>query len=161
MHIKNWSYFSILLSFCCCVREIDCSNLAIKPAFIGFPLADIDTLIIRKFKQGDNFQRRIDSFVVTFNNYYQTSNDTTKIVLFQTGKIEAGFDYQIFLPALNRSVNITDIFSNKKTTKCPSGTLAMDRDCECVNDLISAKMDNQVVTFQNLDREAPYVYIRR
>lgn len=152
---------SISLSFYSCVREVDCYNLSIQPAFIGFPSSEIDTLIIRKFKQGDNFQSPIDSFVITFNSYYQTFNDTTKIVQFQSGKIEAGFDWQILLPALNRTVNISDIVSNKKTAKCPSGALAMDKDCDCVNDLLSAKRENQVVTFQNLDIQTPYVHIRR
>ena len=52
-------------------------------AFISFPLSDIDTLVIKKFSPGSNFQHVIDS-ISFFSNVTGSTvswNDTTRISL--------------------------------------------------------------------------------
>lgn len=151
---------TLIFNACNCTKEYDCDDYPIQPAFIGFTLAEIDTLVFRRFKEKDNFRTLIDTVIVTKNNQYQTSNDTTKIVHYELDKgIKVGFDWQLFIPAINKTVMITDIISNKKEGKC--GFRAVGEACSCTNDLFSAKQDNQVITFRDIFFERPFFYIRR
>ncbi len=146
-----------------CTKEYDCTDLQIQPAFIRFASSDIDTFVLKKFKPGDNYQILIDTFIVKYgyNGYYQTLNDTTT-VLVTDGKngIKAGFDWQIFIPAKNKTVFVTDIVSEKKTGKRGYGIFSMDPAPGCTNDIFSAKMDNQTINFSNSDTARYYLFIR-
>lgn len=151
---------ALIFNGCLCTKEFDCSDVPIQPAFIDFQLAEIDTLIIRKFKPNDNFQILVDTAIVTYNDLYRTSNDTTKIIHYQLDEgIKAGFDWQLFIPALNKTVFVSNIMGNKKSGSC--GYRAVGSACMCNNDLFSAKQDNQVITFQDTNKELPFIYIRK
>lgn len=147
-----------------CTREFDCYDSEIPAAFIGFAPADIDTIIIRKYKQHDNFQQLMDTVLVSRNSngYYYTSNDTTGVQV-TDGKsgIRAGFDWIIYIPATNRTVLITDIVSEKKTGSCGSGIFSMDKGgCVCSNDVFSAKRDGQPVQFSKFTKFGGFIPIR-
>jgi hypothetical protein len=153
-------FLSIL--FVSCTKEYDCSDLQIQPAFINYLQSDIDTFVLRKFKASDNFQTLIDSSVVKYDNgFYQASNDTTS-VLVTDGKngIKAGFDWQLFIPAKNTTVLISDISSEKKTGKRGYGIFSMDPASGCTNKVFSAKVNNQLINFSNSDTARHYIYIR-
>lgn len=146
-----------------CTREYDCLNSQIQPAFIGFSLPDIDTFVLKKFKAGDNFQTIIDTFIVKhgYTAQYQISNDTTAVFVTNgENGIRAGNDWQIYLPAVNKSIFISAIISEKKTEKCGSGIFSMDKfGCNCTNNIYSAKKDNQPVIFSNSDTSRHYIFI--
>jgi hypothetical protein len=146
-----------------CTTEYDCADLQIQPAFIGFNLADIDTIVLKKFKAGGNYQIFIDSFIIThgYSGSYRVSNDTTRVSV-TDGKngIKTGFDWQIFIPAKNKTVFISDIVSDKKTGKRGHGIFSMDPAPGCTNDIFSVKMDNQFVNFSNQGMGGYYVFIR-
>jgi hypothetical protein len=112
--------FLLPFVFASCTKEYDCTDLQIQPAFINFSPSDIDTFVLRKFKPSDNYQNLIDTFIVKYGFYvsYQTSNDTTTVIV-TDGKngIKAGFDWQIFIPAKNKTIFVSDIVSEKKTGK--------------------------------------------
>lgn len=154
-------FSSILISSC--TKGYDCIDLQIQPVFINFLPSDLDTFVLRKFKAADNYQTLIDTFVVKYGYYglYQTSNDTTS-VLVTDGKngIKARFDWQLFIPAKNKTVLISDIISEKKTGKRGYGIFSMDPGPSCTNDIFSAKMNNQIINFSNSDTARHYVYIR-
>ncbi len=146
-----------------CSKEYDCADAQIQPAFIGFTIADIDTFILKKFNPNDNYQNQVDSFVVKYgyNGSYQTFHDTTTIFI-TDGKngIKAGYDWQLFIPAKNKTILVTDIVSEKKTGKCGSGIFSMDKfGCYCTNKIFSAKQDNQIITFLNSDTTRHYIFI--
>ena len=148
----------LIVGGCRCRKEVQCFDKKIQPAFVGFQPSEIDTLIIRKFQASDNFQKRLDSFTIFQGDAYRTAGDTTKIVYYPLENgIVTGFDWQIFIPALNRTILISEILSNKKTIEC--GTLA--RDCGCANDLLSAKVNDQPIPFPKSDFETPFIYIRK
>jgi hypothetical protein len=155
------NFFLLALVFSGCgTKEFDCDDMPIQPAFIGFQLADIDTLIFRQYQPNDNFRNLIDTTLVTYDNLYRTSNDTTKIIHYQLSDgIKPGFDWQLFIPPLNRTVVISNIISDQKTGSC--GTMASRSACTCLNDLFSAKQDSQVITFPDVNKEAPFIYIRK
>lgn len=147
-----------------CTKEFDCSDFQIQPAFIGFGASDIDTFVLRKYKQNDNYQNLIDTFVVIYGQtgQYYTSNDTTSV--FATdGKngIRAGFDWLLYIPARSKVVSISDIVSEKKTGKCGVGIFSMDKfGCTCNNKVFSLKRDNVIINFSNSDTARNNIYIR-
>jgi len=155
--------FLLAFVFASCTKEYDCIDLQIQPAFINFSPSDIDTFVLRKFKPSDSYQNLIDTFIVKsgYSGYYQTSNDTTT-VLVTDGKngIKAGFDWQIFIPAKNKTVFVSDIVSEKKTGKQGYGIFSMDPGGYCTNNIFSAKMDNQIINFSNSDTARHYLFIR-
>jgi hypothetical protein len=134
-------------------KTIDCSNQFITPAFVGFSSADLDTIIIRKFQKGTNFQQLLDTSLFTLDTAMRsnnptfapshTSNDTTTVLLnFTSG--EAKFilpnnDWQIFLPAKKLTVSISDIVSPQTEYKC------FGDNCGCGNPITSLVQNGQQV----------------
>lgn len=154
----------VVLGFMSCSKEYDCADLQISPAFISFSPSDIDTIVLRKYKQNDSYQNLIDTFKVIYgySGQYYTSNDTTSVFV-SDGKngIKAGFDWLIFIPAKNKTIFISDIVSEKKTGTCGSGIFSMDKfGCTCTNDIFSAKKDNQIINFSNSDTARNFIFIR-
>ena len=137
----------VALLFASCTRSYPCDDAQLQPAFVGFKPADIDTLVLRKFRPGTNFQTLIDTFVVRYSSgYYNTSHDTTTVFVpdYERG-IKAGYDWQLVIPAKRRTVRITAITGEKKSEQC---TFSMDpRSCTCANNLFSAEVDAQLVDF--------------
>src|SRR5215217_1929453 len=93
-----------------------CQKNYISPVFIGYSQADIDTIVLRAYMPNDNFQHLIDTFI--YNNccatIYTTRGDTTVVYLNSSNPdhwISAGFDWQIYIPAKNKTVSITKIVS--------------------------------------------------
>jgi len=137
-----------------CSKEYDCDEPQLHPAFIGFTLAEIDTLILEKYKAGDNFQTRIDTHTVVladhFNSLYTVYNDTTSVFVKDHLKyIKAGFDWRIYIPAINRTITITAIEGEKRTGKRNSGIFSMDPSPNCLNDVHTAIVDNQPFIFSS------------
>lgn len=155
--------FLLAFSIASCTKEYNCDDLQISQAFINFLPSDIDTFILRKFKATGNYQNLVDTFIVKYSHQanYQTSNDTTTVFV-TDGKngIKAGFDWQIFIPAKNRTVFIADIVSEKKTGKRGYGIFSMDPAPGCTNEIFSARLDNQTVSFSNVGTTKYYLSIR-
>jgi len=147
-----------------CTQEFECADPQIQPAFIGFSSPDIDTFVIRKFKANGNYQTLLDTsmFIYGYSGPYYTSNDTTSVwVSNEENGIKAGFDWQIFIPAKNKTVFISDINSEKTTGTCRTGIFSMDKfGCHCRNKVFSAKENNQVIHFSNSDTGRIVIYIR-
>jgi hypothetical protein len=147
-----------------CTKEYNCGDLAIQPAFIGFAPSDIDTFVLRKFEANNNYQNLIDTFIIKFGDSspYQTSNDTTTVFVSDASNsgelgIKAGYDWQIFIPSVNKTVYVSEIRSEKKTGKLSSGIFNMDKTAPCTNSVFSAKMDNQTINFS--DTAGYYLFI--
>jgi len=125
---------SILLSgllFSC--RNLTCAVPDITPIFVGFDSTDIDTIIVRKFAAGTNFQQLEDTAIFTNKPSiagYSTSGDTTTIVLnIPSGPpkyLMPGNDWQVYLPSINVTVSLDNIVSPQRHEKCFG-------DCWCIN----------------------------
>lgn len=98
------------------------------PEFIGYPLADIDTLILRKYKAGDGFNSLIDTFLITSTNSHYLVDSNLHIGVninvgnygsngLNKGAIQVGYDWKLFIPAVNRTVAISGIASEHNTGK--------------------------------------------
>ena len=150
----------ILLFFNSCGKVIDCNDAQIQPSLISFPMSTIDTLVIRKFKANDNYQNLIDTqkIIRGSSGQYVISNDTTSIFIADRSKgITVGFDWKIYIPSINRTIFISNISSEKNTTKC--GNIGEPFGCSCTNNIYSLKKDNQIVTFANPNIGYNYIYI--
>src|ERR1700733_12487397 len=82
--IKQFVIISILLFAIAGCKEVPCGKAFISPYFVGFQIADIDTLILRQYKPNDSFHHLIDTLFVSNNIYasgafYHSSNDTTAV----------------------------------------------------------------------------------
>lgn len=102
-----------------CSRTVPCSNQYITPAFVGFKLTDLDTLVVREYKKDDNFLTVLDTAVLRFDTTSLksfSSKDTTFILLNNISGNEKyiypDHDWQIYIPAKNRVIT----FSNFETT---------------------------------------------
>jgi len=130
-------------------KSIHCSNQDIVPVFIGFSASDIDTFIIRTYQKADNFQHLLDTALITNDKrmgWYISSNDTTTVVLdFIGGErkkyLIPGYDWQIYIPSLQRTDSIWDIISPQEETDCFK--------CSCWNPINSFRQNGvQVVPVQ-------------
>ena len=143
-----------------CSTEYSCSDTSITPVFINFQPSDIDTLVLRKYAVNSNFTNPLDSEQINFgySGYYISNNDSTTVQLFSEKlSIKTGFDWQIFIPSKNRTINISQIKSEKRIDKCSHGIFSMDKvACDCTNRIFSCSQDTQPVSFTNF----PYnIYI--
>ena len=148
---------SAIIGLIGCQREIECRDPDTDLSFISFPQSTLDTIILRKFPKGANFQNQIDTSIYSSNNsFYNFRGDTSDLSLRNAQNIlKFEFDWQIFLPAINRTILITDIKKIDKTIKCGS----LSRNCFCNDEVESLKVDNQignVQTFPDVNR----LYIR-
>lgn len=135
----------IVLLFSC--RTIHCVDQFITPVFIGYSPGDLDTIIVRKYKAGTDFQSLLDTAIITNNPTvagYVTSNDTTTVVLNvysdEPNYLLPGSDWQLYLPSVNLTISLSDIVSPQASYKC------FGDDCECWNPINSYTQNGQEVT---------------
>ena len=144
--------FIILFLFTSCSTNVPCPNQFITPAFIGFTLTDLDTVIVRKYQKNDNFSYLLDtSIVISDTNFLKSlsSNDTTILLLngiYLDGKyLFTDHDWQIFIPARNMIVSLSNFDSPQTDKKC---TFGGDLCPTCWNSINSFLQNGQQVTPQ-------------
>jgi len=115
------------------------------PEFIGFSAGELDTVVVRSYPLNDNFLHPIDSMIFTRTEtpgMYITSNDTTFVALNHISGplkyIMPGHDWQIYLPAINRTISFSAINSPRTHMHCFG-------DCWCVNPINSFVQDTALV----------------
>ena len=108
-----------------CNRTITCSNQFITPAFIGFNLSDLDSIIVRQYKKDGSFLQLIDSTLIKSDTTFlksTSSNDTTFVLLNQISGQEKyifpDHDWQIYIPAKNMTFSISNIISPQTEYSC-------------------------------------------
>lgn len=152
-------YVFLAAVFGCCTKKYDCENAQIPVAFINYPAADMDSFVLRKFKANENYRSLLDTLLVVSgqNTYNSSANDTTYLMV-TDGKngIKAGFDWQIFIPATNKTVLISNIISENKTGKRGYGIFSMDPAPGCINNIYSVVIDNNPVNFTT-EKKAIYI----
>jgi hypothetical protein len=111
-----------------CTHTVRCSNDYVTPAFVGFKLSDLDTLIIREYKKDDNFFALLDTAVIITDSAILSrcsSNDTTIVLLNHISGEEKyifpDHDWQIYIPAQNMVVSMSSFDSPQKYQKCVLG----------------------------------------
>ena len=131
-------------AFTNCKRTVPCNDHFITPAFIGFALSDLDSVIIRQFKKEGNFQQLIDTAILSFDTSYLksiSSNDTTFVLLNhisgQEKYIFPDHDWQLFITSKNLTYSISAILSPKTESPCFK--------CSCWNPISSFTQNSQTI----------------
>ena len=95
----------------------DCAEAdGLRIGGVSFTAAELDTIILRKFVKGTGFTQLIDSVFVT--DYYQVTNDTATAGAFlSSDRLKSKYDYQIYIPSINRLVKITDMYEPQQEGK--------------------------------------------
>lgn len=132
-----------------CRRTVLCLNQYITPAFVGFKLSELDTLVIREYKKDDNFLSLLDSALIITDSatlLAGSSNDTTIVLLnFISGEEKYIFpdhDWQIYIPSQNIVVSMSNFVSPQTDQKC---TLGGDLCPTCSNPINSFLQNGQQV----------------
>lgn len=141
--------FCILLIYNSCTFW--CGNGFINLAFIGFSQNDIDTIILKKYEPNNAYSHFIDSVVIDEQvARYTVRNDTT-ILHVSIGDlnyyIERNFDWQVYIPAKNKTVFISNITSEdvKGTNK------------RCLDPITSFVQDGQTIIPQYVESDTFYL----
>lgn len=149
---KAFTGIACCLILSSCYKEFNCIDPEIHTAFIGFSISDLDTLVIRKYKANTNFQNLIDTLQLVYEKigYYNIKNDTTYVSVSDGyNGMQVDYDWQLFIPALNKQVFVTDIISENKTYKKGIGTMCVSS--PCINSIFSLKVNGTKVNYTNPD----------
>ena len=135
-----------LAFFSGCERE--CYPGEINLTFVGFARADIDTLIIRAYTANDNYSHLLDTVLenVGYASIFIVSNDSLVVYLNSSDlyhTITAGYDWQIYIPAKNRTVRISNIISPQTKNSGRS----------CVNPINSFEQDGKLIVPELVKRD--------
>ncbi len=132
-----------------CDRTVPCANQFVTPAFIGFNLSDLDTVIIREYEKGNNFSHLLDTAVIISDSNIlasRSSNDTTIVLLnYISGEekyILPDHDWQIYIPAQNMIVSMSNFISPQTDERC---VLGGDLCPSCLNTIDSFLQNGQQV----------------
>lgn len=138
------SYSGFILKFCLTILTVSflacnfpCRESPVNPTFVGYKIADIDTFILRIYQADDNFQHLLDTVLVHNKqaSIFTSFSDTTVVYINDSDPqkwISTDHDFELYLPAINKSYRITNIASdNNKGGK------------NCLNPITSLKLDGQ------------------
>ena len=110
------SLSAFLLSSCC--KTVDCTAGNVEISTVNLSTADIDTFYLRRYKVNTNFAQKIDTVTFRLNENFRVVGidmDTLSLQSFYNPSIpkqffvEAGFDYELVLPATGKISRITNV----------------------------------------------------
>ena len=129
------------MSMSSCQNCVCIPSDGLRLAMISFDSADIDTLILRKFAKGSGFSHMIDTVQWDRSKVvFSVRNDTFQMGAFVGGILpQSKFDYQVFLPAPNRTFSITEINESQSEGNCNGKVM-------CVNSIVSCKLEGNATT---------------
>ena len=121
---------------------------------VALTAVEIDTIVLRKFTKGSGFAKMIDT--VSINSHYQIVNDTaTTGSFYSTELLYSKYDYEIYIPAINKLTRITDI--NEPQQKEKKAFLSGNK-TYCVNLIVSYLQDGKII---NMDDYNNQVFIHK
>lgn len=150
--------FTIIFSctlFFACTHKITCSDSNIYLAYKAFSQQDLDTIIMRRYVKGSNFAQLKDTALFNTLNYQAiTASDTIQFALpagMQVSQdsinltlLTPDYDYGIYIPALNRLIQISKIIE-EKTEGNAGGVFAQDPQ-PCYNPIQSYIYNGQTIS---------------
>jgi len=134
--LRSFTFLILIVSIISCHDCICVPSDGLRLGMISFSSTEIDTLITRKFSKGSNFSKQIDTTIFDQNNVMFTAQNDT----FQMGSwkgdilLSSKYDYQVFIPAINRTISVTEITEPQLEGDC-RGKVA------CGNIITSVKLN--------------------
>jgi hypothetical protein len=117
-----------------------CIDDKLNPNFILFDTTEVDTIIIKKFSKNSSFTSLLDTGLFDEKNSFRIkkSNDTiTFPARVGNFSITSDYDWIFFLPAINKTIKISDIISEQTSMPCPGKV-------QCINPINSLKIDDVI-----------------
>lgn len=137
--LRTLVFILIIIFFNSCNHCICGPSDGLRLGMVSFSATEIDTVITKKFVKGSNFSLHIDSTIMDQNNVmFKAQNDT-----FQMGSwrgdilLSSKYDYQVFIPAVNRTISITEINEPQLEGDC-RGKVA------CGNIIVSVRLNSDL-----------------
>ena len=110
-----------------CTMRVPCDNGNIKLGFVAFSDTATNSVIIRQFKKASGFKILVDTVLITKAiGAYNKSNDTLQVEYSFNKKLgytssnyglTSEYDYEIYLPAIGKIYQISDIEEEYKMQK--------------------------------------------
>ena len=107
--------------------RVPCDDGNIKLGFLSFSDSAINTLIIRQFKKASNFKTNVDTIlIIKGDSVYKKLGDSLIIgYSFNTKHgytsskhgLTSEYDYEVYLPSINKTFKISDIDEEYKMQK--------------------------------------------
>ena len=133
--ISALAFCTLLLS---CTMRVPCDDGNIKLGFISFSDTATNSFILRQFKKATNFKTLVDTILITqTNGSYKKFNDSLQVEYSFNTKhgytsskhgLTSEFDYEIYLPSLNKTFQISDIDEEYKMQK--KGSTSDNSSCD-------------------------------
>ena len=148
--------FLFLLAFASCSKTCFCTMATLYPAYVSFNPSETDTIILRRYDKNSNFDRLLDTAIITDQNSVFNFNKDTLSIRSDTEALtlRSFYNYVLYLPALKRSDSIHHIYEARDTQKGGSNL-----ECNCINRILSYQLNSDTV--QVVDPASPHVYINR
>ncbi|MEJ8842751.1 hypothetical protein WG954_10190 [Lacibacter sp. H375] len=136
------------LVFISCGKEKACYTSPLNLAFVKYKMDEVDSIYVLKIKKNSSPVELLDSFLITSNNAYYSSNlDTIFINNYNHTILTSDFDWELRLGANQQTINLEDIITEGRKQKC-GGLLSLD--CLPCNDPVkSVSVNGQAVVFAN------------
>jgi len=140
----------LLFLFASIVALASCHNCVCAPSdglglgMISFDSTEVDTIITRKFQKGSNFSQLIDTLQWDKSRVdFRKHTDTFQMASW-SGDIllHSQYDYQVFIPAANRTFNVAEINEPQRMDECRGKVM-------CVNRIVSVKLNTTSTAIQN------------
>lgn len=138
--------FIILLIICAisnsCTHK--CLRVESHIVLVSYLPAETEAVIVKRFEKNSDFATLTDTFPLNrLNSTYQHKNDTLEIFAsFGTDNgLLSKYDYEIYLPAVNRLYRVTDI---AETFESMNPGLSCKK-VECLNSIRSYKVNGQLM----------------
>lgn len=121
------------------------------PAFIGYSESQTDTLILRRYANTGNFNQLMDTLLINepLLNFVRSNDTLSPSYNSISIPMVEGNDYEIAVPAINKTYRISGIVEAKNSNPCNS-IFSMDK-TYCVNGIQEYLVNGEKV------KATPYV----
>ncbi|MBI5856703.1 MAG: hypothetical protein HZB42_03550 [Sphingobacteriales bacterium] len=122
-----------------CVRT-DCANGELYFSLVGFTDHESDSIILRRFSKGNNFNLPLDSALLNigFKRSHDTLNISYRLVNMQ---ITSGYDFEFYFPVAGKTYRLTEITEEKSEQK---KSLFNNTKEMCINPITHLKINGAI-----------------
>lgn len=129
----------VTIVFYNCTRT-PCMNASLSFGLISFSDQESDTIILRRYEEGNNFSTLIDSFLLDMG--FRRTNDTLDLAYTtSTGLITSQYDYELYFPGAIKLYRLSAIEEEAGEIR---HSFWNNVKVGCVNKITSLTINNQV-----------------
>ncbi len=121
-------------------REDTCGNSSLLIVGVGFDSSDFNRGVLVRYRQNNLFDSTVDSATIWVNTI---KGDTISVFTNNFPNLPPGFDYQMKLPAINKTYSITGITQTGLLHKVLP---YVNPPASCANRIIACKVNGNAAT---------------